>query len=189
MKSKTLQSEGLLWNLSPVNSLAAWLERLLCGEGETATVCWQAGGEGTECGGEQCLPTLLAAVLRLPLSQVWLSLWCNKPPWDLQPRRIVSLFIFEDSVRQEFRQSSAVQFCFCGIHWGCLMTFKFLNCYLNLIKMHILGVDLFSDIWSVNILFCFMYYHFIMYPFFFWCFLGLHPWHMEVPRLRVESEL
>ena len=25
--------------------------------------------------------------------------------------------------------------------------------------------------------------------FFFLIFLGLHPWHMEVPRLRVESEL
>ena len=25
--------------------------------------------------------------------------------------------------------------------------------------------------------------------FFFFCFLGPHPWHMEVPRLRVESEL
>ena len=25
--------------------------------------------------------------------------------------------------------------------------------------------------------------------FFFSCFLGLHPWHMEVSRLRVESEL
>ena len=24
---------------------------------------------------------------------------------------------------------------------------------------------------------------------FFFCFLGLHPWHMEVPRLGVESEL
>ena len=25
--------------------------------------------------------------------------------------------------------------------------------------------------------------------FFFFCFLGLHAWHMEVPRLGVESEL
>ena len=25
--------------------------------------------------------------------------------------------------------------------------------------------------------------------FFFFCFLGPHPWHMQVPRLRVESEL
>ena len=25
--------------------------------------------------------------------------------------------------------------------------------------------------------------------FFFFCFLGLHPWHMEIPRLGVESEL
>ena len=25
--------------------------------------------------------------------------------------------------------------------------------------------------------------------FFVFCFLGLHPWHMEVPRLGVESEL
>ena len=25
--------------------------------------------------------------------------------------------------------------------------------------------------------------------FFFFGFLGLHPWHMEVPRLGVESEL
>ena len=24
---------------------------------------------------------------------------------------------------------------------------------------------------------------------FFFVFLGLHPWHMEVPRLEVESEL
>ena len=26
-------------------------------------------------------------------------------------------------------------------------------------------------------------------PLFFFSFLGLHPWHMEVPRLGVESEL
>ena len=25
--------------------------------------------------------------------------------------------------------------------------------------------------------------------FFFFCFLGLHLWHVEVPRLRVQSEL
>ena len=33
-----------------------------------------------------------------------------------------------------------------------------------------------------------MYFIFVKYLFFF-CFLGLHPQHMEVPRLGVESEL
>ena len=28
-----------------------------------------------------------------------------------------------------------------------------------------------------------------VFSFIFFCFLGLHLWHMEVPRLRVESEL
>ena len=28
-----------------------------------------------------------------------------------------------------------------------------------------------------------------LYVFFFFCFLGLHLWHMKVPRLGVESEL
>ena len=30
---------------------------------------------------------------------------------------------------------------------------------------------------------------FFFFFFFFLIFLGLHLWHMEVPRLRVESEL
>ena len=29
---------------------------------------------------------------------------------------------------------------------------------------------------------------YIKNKFFFFCFLGLHPWHMQVPRLGVESE-
>ena len=36
-----------------------------------------------------------------------------------------------------------------------------------------------QEIW-INILFLF---------YFIFCFLGLHPWYMEVPRLGVESEL
>ena len=34
-----------------------------------------------------------------------------------------------------------------------------------------------------------MYLYFIPFFFVFFVFLGLHPWHMEVPRLGVESEL
>ena len=34
-----------------------------------------------------------------------------------------------------------------------------------------------------NIVFCFILFYFIF------CFLGLHPRHMEAPRLGVESEL
>ena len=30
---------------------------------------------------------------------------------------------------------------------------------------------------------------FVLFLFLFFCFLGLHPWHMELPRLGVESEL
>ena len=30
---------------------------------------------------------------------------------------------------------------------------------------------------------------FLFYIFFYFCFLGPHPWHMDVPRLGVESEL
>ena len=29
----------------------------------------------------------------------------------------------------------------------------------------------------------------MMHPFFFFFFLGTHPWHMKVPRLGAESEL
>ena len=47
--------------------------------------------------------------------------------------------------------------------------------YLTIIAL--LSVSLFI---SVNI--CFVYLVF------FFCFLGLYPWHMEGPRLEVESE-
>ena len=33
------------------------------------------------------------------------------------------------------------------------------------------------------------FYHFNLFFFVFFVFLGLHPWHMEVPRLGVELEL
>ena len=36
---------------------------------------------------------------------------------------------------------------------------------------------------------CLAGFHFPFTIFFFFCFLGLHPQHMEVPRLGVESEL
>ena len=35
----------------------------------------------------------------------------------------------------------------------------------------------------------FSYFVFILLLFYFICFLGLHPWYMEVPRLGVKSEL
>ena len=35
----------------------------------------------------------------------------------------------------------------------------------------------------------FYFYIFIFYIYIYFCFLGLHPWHTEVPRLGVQSEL
>ena len=32
-------------------------------------------------------------------------------------------------------------------------------------------------------------HYFSFFPFFFFCFLGPHSWHMEVPKLGAQSEL
>ena len=47
-------------------------------------------------------------------------------------------------------------------------------------------LNLLQQIWpGVGIAFKIVRVYFYLY----FCFLGRHPWHMEVPRLGVESEL
>ena len=52
------------------------------------------------------------------------------------------------------------------------------------------GGGLFGTVWTVELCKvemtpnCFLFFFFL-----FFVFLGLHPWHMEVPRLGVELEL
>ena len=46
-----------------------------------------------------------------------------------------------------------------------------------------------SYLWFFFFLFLFTFIYLFIYLFIYFCFLGLHPQHMEVPRLGVNSEL